>query len=215
MSAHDTTAGPRRANADALPSEAVPSEAVLSELDTPQGRADPYPVYARLRELAPVYCAQAGPVYLTRYDDCVAVIRDPSMRAQNAQWMDTVRPGWRDHPGMRITTESFLFRDPPDHTRLRRLVSATFTQRQAESLRDFVADRIERVLDLVADAGGDGGVVGAEGLRPPRHSTTSRQDDSFLHGGAPFSRGLQPTVPARPHLDSRPDLSFSSMRRYV
>src|SRR5260370_21362402 len=81
------------------------------------------------------------------------------MRAENAAWMDRVRPGWRDHPGLRITTESFLFRDPPGHTRLRRLVSGTFTQRKAEDLRDFMAGTIDHVLDLVADAGRDGGVV--------------------------------------------------------
>jgi cytochrome P450 len=149
MSRHGTSGGPSLAGA----------AEVLSELDTPQGRADPYPVYARLRDLAPVYCTAKGPAYLTRYDDCVAVIRDTSMRAQNAEWMDRVRPGWREHPGLRITTESFLFRDPPDHTRLRRLVSGTFTQRKAEELRDFVADLIGRVLDAVADAGGEGGAV--------------------------------------------------------
>ena len=149
MSWHDTNAGPRRAQADS----------VLSELGTPEGRADPYPVYARLRDLAPVYCAETGLAYLTRYDDCVAVIRDTRMRAQNAEWMDTVRPGWRDHPGLRITTESFLFRDPPDHTRLRRLVSGTFTQRKAEDVRDFVAGLVDRALDRVADTGGDGSIV--------------------------------------------------------
>ncbi len=149
MSRHDTSADPWRAEV----------AAVLSELDTPAGRADPYPVYTRLRNLAPVYCTETGPAYLTRYDDCVAVIRDTSMRAQNAAWMDRVRPGWRDHPGLRITTESFLFRDPPGHTRLRRLVSGTFTQRKAEDLRDFMAGTIDHVLDLVADAGRDGGVV--------------------------------------------------------
>src|SRR5260370_2116153 len=79
------------------------------------------------------------------------------MRAQNAAWMDRVRPGWRDHPGLRITTESFLFRDPPGHTRLRRLVSGTFTQRKAEDLRDFMAGTLDHVLHLVADAGPDGG----------------------------------------------------------
>jgi cytochrome P450 len=133
--------------------------ALLAELGTPAGQENPYPVYARLREVAPVFVNRVGTAYLTRYDDCLAVIRDTKLLAQNADWMDRVQPGWRDHPGLRVTHESFVFRDPPEHTRLRRPVSGPFTHRQAEAISGYIRDRIDLVLDAVADGGADGGVV--------------------------------------------------------
>jgi cytochrome P450 len=148
MGGRQTSAGPRQATADAL----------LSELGTPEGRQDPYPVYARLRELAPVHLS-AGAAYLTRYDDCASVIRNAALGAQSAAWMDTVRPGWRDHAGLRATHESFVFRDPPDHTRLRHLVSGAFTQRKAQDLSRYIARLIDQILDAMTDLGADGGTV--------------------------------------------------------
>jgi cytochrome P450 len=149
MVSRETAAGPRQREADAL----------LAQWVAPGGSEDPYPLYARLRALAPVHLSQTGGVYLTRYDDCAAVIRDPSLGAQSPAWMDQARPAWREHPGLRLTHESFLFRDPPDHTRLRRMVSGAFTQRKADALRAHVAGLVTRALDMVADAGSDGGAV--------------------------------------------------------
>lgn len=131
---------------------------LLAELGTAAGREDPYPVYARLRATAPVYY-QAGTAYLTRYDDCAMVVRNGSMRAQSAAWMDTVRPGWREHPGLRATHESFVFCDPPDHTRLRRLVSGPFTQHRVHDLSGFLTTVTDSVLAAASDMGADGGVV--------------------------------------------------------
>jgi len=149
MVSRQTAAGPRQAEADAL----------LADWAAPGGSEDPYPLYARLRALAPVHRSASGGVYLTRYDDCAGVIRDPSLGAQSPAWMDQVRPGWREHPGLRLTHESFLFRDPPDHTRLRRMVSGAFTQRKAGAQRAHTAGLVTGALDVVADAGATGGTV--------------------------------------------------------
>jgi cytochrome P450 len=137
----------------------IEAEEVLRSLLTPEGRADPYPAYARLRSVEPVFVTPRGQVYLTRYQDCVSVIRDPSFHAQNAQWMDRVRPDWREHPGLRATVESFVFRDPPEHTRLRRLVGGAFTQYRAVAIQDFIARLTSDVLDVIEDQGADGGTV--------------------------------------------------------
>jgi cytochrome P450 len=138
-----------------------PQEAagILAALATPEGSADPYPHYARLRRLNPVLVQQTGPVYVTGYRECLEVIREPGFHAQNAAWMDTVKPGWREHPGLVATTDAFLFKDPPEHTRLRRLVAGAFTQRQAVALREYITGLSARVLDQVADAGADGATV--------------------------------------------------------
>ncbi|HEY7146933.1 MAG TPA: cytochrome P450 [Streptosporangiaceae bacterium] len=143
-------AGPRQQTVTAL----------MAELASAAGRQDPYPVYARLRELAPVACLPAEQMAcLTRYEDCAAVPRDGRLGAQGPAFMDATAPGWRDHPGLRATHESFVFRDPPEHTRLRRLVAGWFTQRRAEELRAFIERRTAVILAALADATSDGGVA--------------------------------------------------------
>lgn len=134
------------------------AEELLTRLASPQGRVNPYPIYAALRELAPVLL-RTSTAYLWRYDDCNAIIRNPALGAQSPAWMDQVRPGWRDHPGLRVTHESFVFRDPPDHTRLRRFVSGEFSQSKIRRLRDYIAEVVTEVLDAIGDAGADGGQV--------------------------------------------------------
>jgi cytochrome P450 len=135
------------------------ADELVAMLGTERGRADPYPVYARLRELAPVHRAKNGAVFLTGYDDCVTVTRDPVFRAQGPEWMDTINPNWRARPGKVATIESMLFRDPPDHTRLRRLVSSTFTVRRLAALQGDIDRLVQAGLDAIADAGQDGGVL--------------------------------------------------------
>jgi cytochrome P450 len=134
--------------------------ALLGSLVTPAVSANPYPVFAQLRDLGPVRWKAAGGVpVLTGYEDCAALVRDQEFGSQSPEWCDQVTPGWREHPARVATFEAMLFRDPPDHTRLRRLVSAAFTPRQAERMRGDVAGLCTRTLDQLADAGGDGSLV--------------------------------------------------------
>jgi cytochrome P450 len=133
-------------------------ERLLNMLTSPEGRIDPYPVFAGLRRIAPVYLGTST-AYLTGYDDCQAIIRNPALGAQSPAWMDRVRPGWHDHPGLRVTHESFVFRDPPDHTRLRRQVSGDFSQSKVRKWQDYIASVTAEVLDQIDDAGADGGAV--------------------------------------------------------
>jgi cytochrome P450 len=149
----------REGLADTVREGSSRAEEALRALATPQARDDPYPVYARLRSAEPVYVTARGQVYLTRYQDCVSVVRDSSFHAQNADWMDRVRPDWREHPGLRATVESFVFRDPPEHTRLRRHVGGAFTQYRAVAIQDHIERLTSDVLDAIEDQGAGGGTV--------------------------------------------------------
>ncbi|MCX4744832.1 cytochrome P450 [Kitasatospora sp. NBC_01287] len=142
----------------------VTPEQLLALLGTPEGRADPYPVYRRLRALAPACRTARGQVYLTGHQDCADLVRDPAFRAQGPDWMDRVSPGWRERPGKVATIEAMLFRDPPDHTRLRRLVSGAFTARRLAALTPEVERLARRALDGLAEAGADGGTVDLQAL---------------------------------------------------
>jgi cytochrome P450 len=135
------------------------ADALLAALASAEAVRDPYPLYARLRALAPAYQAASGAIFVTRYENCAAIIRDPAFRAQSPEWSDRVMPGWRDRPARVATCETMQFRDPPDHTRLRRLVSASLTPHQVSNMREDVGRLSGRVLNLIAEGGSGGSTV--------------------------------------------------------
>ncbi len=121
----------------------------------PRYRIDPYPTYRRMREEHPVHFprALAGGCVLSRYDDVAAVLGDSRFSAnrQNAHLMQRMRPFRNLKPEFEHgIMRSLLMLDPPDHTRLRRLVTKAFTPRVVESLRPRVQALVDELLDAVA-----------------------------------------------------------------
>jgi cytochrome P450 len=108
----------------------------------PEFLADPYPTYHRLREEDPVHHSPMDFWVLTRYEDVAAVLRDPRFIKEPLVSMVAARFGVSVPPGVGL---SMLDRDPPDHTRLRSLVSKAFTPRVVEGLRP----RIQKMVDDV------------------------------------------------------------------
>ena len=110
---------------------------------------DPYPTYAWLREHSPVHRARLPSgveAYLvTRYDDARSVLADPRLSKNAATAYADWRPGRTGIPGEHRSgvAAHLLNIDPPDHTRLRRLVAKAFTPRR---IADF-APRIELIAD--------------------------------------------------------------------
>ena len=116
----------------------------------PEFVADPYPVYARLRSEDPVHQSPLGFWILTRYDDVAAVLRDPTFAKEALAAFVAARFGVAVPPGLGL---SMLDRDPPDHTRLRGLVSKAFTPRVVDGLRPRIRDIVEGLLARVERAG--------------------------------------------------------------
>jgi cytochrome P450 len=112
----------------------------------PEFLADPYPTYHRLRADDPVHHSPLGFWVLTRYEDVAAVLRDPRFIKEPLAALVAARFGAEVPRGVGL---SMLDRDPPDHTRLRSLVSKAFTPRVVEGLRL----RIQKIVDgLIARA---------------------------------------------------------------
>jgi cytochrome P450 len=111
--------------------------------------ADPYPTYRRLRAEDPVHHSPLGFWVLTRYDDVVAALRDPRLAKEAIAGFIAARFG-APVPAMGL---SMLDRDPPDHTRLRSLVSKAFTPRVVEGLRPRVQEIVDGLLERVRGAG--------------------------------------------------------------
>ena len=98
---------------------------------------DPYPVYARLRDEAPVYRNEEQDFWaLSRHADVTAAFRDPA-RFSNANGVSLDPAAWGPHAHK---TMSFLALDPPRHTRMRALVSKGFTPRRVRALEQRIAD---------------------------------------------------------------------------
>ena len=122
-------------------------------------RDDPFPLFARVRELGavqPVTLADGHDAWLVaRYDEARAALNDPrfskDMHAALATGSDVVAEGL---PGPAFARH-MLSVDPPDHTRLRRLVSAAFTPRRIEALRPRVQAIVDDLLDDLASQGPD------------------------------------------------------------
>jgi cytochrome P450 len=120
----------------------------LAELGDPAIRPDPYPVLARLRGASP-FAEGDGVLIVGRHADCSQVLRDPRASSQRG----------RSAAGRARRTPSFLSLDPPDHTRLRRLVATAFSPRVIAAL----APRIRALADELLDAARAAGSAGREG----------------------------------------------------
>jgi cytochrome P450 len=136
---------------------AAADEALLS-LATPAGLADPYPVYAKLREEAPVFRSEVfGGWVLSRFADCQPLLADGvNFLVLDAQWRDDHTPGWRDNPAMVLLAELLPWKNPPEHTRERRLLLRDFTVRRVQALEPAVRRAVDHVLDRFADTTADG-----------------------------------------------------------
>jgi|DEB0MinimDraft_10_1074344.scaffolds.fasta_scaffold04024_4 cytochrome P450 len=125
-------------------------------------RADPYPFYAALREADPVHRVDDWSVVLTRYDDVHRVLRDPGysrdIESSSARPVDddpiTARRRQRRGTDEEANAaKSILNLDPPDHTRLRRLVTQAFTPRAIDRLRAATETMVDDILDTAAERG--------------------------------------------------------------
>lgn len=140
--------------------DATAEAALVTLLITPEGRADPYPHYTTLRETAPVLRMSTGAIALSGYEDSLATLRNPkfgrgmSVRdSSRARLLDAVTdPALREEYFNR-TSNSMLFADPPDHTRLRRLANRAFTPKRVEEMRSSIAAAVEPILDRMAESG--------------------------------------------------------------
>jgi cytochrome P450 len=172
--------------------------------------ADPYPAFRRLRDFAPVWRGPFSRTFLTRYEDTAVMLRDRRMGKDYTDpdaLMRRFGPTALQEPAVVELTHMMLMRDPPDHTRLRGLVTKAFTARRVEALRGTIADITNRLIDRVIDQGQMDIVrdlafplpvlVICELLGIPEADR-----DRFVNGSASGGALLNPTPPTRTELDA-------------
>ncbi len=120
----------------------------------PEGMADPYPLYAALHSCGEVITAGPGLVLVPGYETANAVLRDSEYLVDDAESLDRIFPGWRDHPA--LSADGLLNLNGSDHSRLRGLMTRQFTHRRVQALEPAIARLTDSLLAALAD-GGSGG----------------------------------------------------------
>jgi cytochrome P450 len=127
--------------------------------EDPRFVADPYPAYARLRAAGPVLYDEASDHWLlTRLRDVNASLRDRRfgrtyLHVADHEDMGHETPSPELDPFWHLINHGILDMEPPDHTRVRRLVAKAFTPRMVESMREPVQRLTDGLVDAVEGAG--------------------------------------------------------------
>ncbi|MFF8264714.1 cytochrome P450 [Streptomyces virginiae] len=119
--------------------------------------ADPFPLYGKLREDGPVHrVVVAGGLdawLVTRYEDGLAALSDPRLSSDVRDASDPRLLAQLPETERESMLSNMLRSDPPDHTRLRRLVSEAFTARRVAQMRPRIQAITDRLLDEIVPAG--------------------------------------------------------------
>jgi hypothetical protein len=139
---------------------------------------DPYPTYAALREHAPVHAIGPGSWLVTRYDDVLALYRDPRLSSDKQR---EFAPKFGASPLFEHHTSSLVFNDPPLHTRVRRLLMGALNQQAIARMEAGVVALVDGLLDRLAglaDPGPDRGLrrahSGGGDRQPARRAAAER-----------------------------------------
>jgi cytochrome P450 len=161
-------------------------------------RANPYPTYDALRESTPVLSTQLGLLVLSRQHDCVTLLHHPqtSTDQRNSTLFQAYLKTLDSDP-FEGREPSFLFLDPPDHTRLRGLVSHAFTPRRVRDLLPRVYEIVDELLDAAISGGGMEGVEEFAYLVPVKViclllGVPEADNDQFKTWSRQLARGLDP-----------------------
>ena len=125
---------------------------------SPERVADPYPYFAKLRQEDPVHWnEQYRAWFVHRFPDVWDGLRNPALSSDRVQpvFERKLSPEQQDErrPTFEILEHWMVFNDPPDHTRLRRLVNQAFTPRQINALRPRIDQVVAELLDDIGPRG--------------------------------------------------------------
>lgn len=126
---------------------------IFSFMASPAVRADPWALYQRLHRRAPVGPTRYGAWVIASHNGVETVLRHSATTVDESQAAGPMGGGDRSSAFTRLMDRTLLFTDPPDHTRLRRLVSRSFTPRTIGSLRQPIERLVEESLARLRPAG--------------------------------------------------------------
>jgi cytochrome P450 len=134
--------------------------AIVRELMTQPYPRHPHPLYHELRAVSPVFESEQGMWVLTSYEACALAFRSPAFGQGDAAKLVRLDPRFEWSSVLQSLGQMMVFMDPPDHTRLRRIVARAFNPQVISGLRPYVQRVVDELLapfmesdevDLVTD----------------------------------------------------------------
>lgn len=125
---------------------AEPQE-LLARLLDPANRANPYPLYDDIRLRGPLVFPDGNLVVFSSYADCDGVLRHPSSASDRLKSTVAQRAIAAGEPPRPFGQPGFLFLDPPDHTRLRKLAQKAFAPKVIKALEGEISTLVDALLD--------------------------------------------------------------------
>ena len=135
-----------------MTSDTQSADSVELNFADPQVMECPYPLYEKLRDEAPAYFVEAAGFWIiSRYDDCLAAIRDPNVFSSKMGF----RPGSvpeevtriYEEEGFGILPDTLVSNDPPSHTRYRKLIDRTFTAGRVRQMEEYMVQVVSELID--------------------------------------------------------------------
>jgi cytochrome P450 len=181
----------------------------------PQSSRDPWPLYRRIRDEAPLHRSPRGFWVVSRHADCNAILRDRRASADSLNIDPEKMPEGLESElatndpisefeslqqsltSLEQDNRPFLFRDPPDHTRLRGLVSKAFTPRMVDGLRTRTEVMVNELIDVALDKGDVDAIADFAyplpvGVICEMLGVPVADEDRFKEWSHALSRGLDP-----------------------
>lgn len=143
-------------------------DAFFLEAFAPENRADPYALYARMRDAGQLLSANGEMHLAFGHAACWSILRNPAA-SSDERHSTVLRRQAKDDPRAAAMLEArplLVFMDPPDHTRLRGLVANGFTPRRVEALRSRIREITDDLIARMAEVG-DADVDVVEHLASP------------------------------------------------
>ncbi|HTK10556.1 MAG TPA: cytochrome P450 [Ktedonobacteraceae bacterium] len=116
--------------------------------------ANPYPLYAQFRE-TPVALQKDGSYLVSTYNEIVSLLHDPRVSSDMRKSDEQTQLRAQGHPAteQEEVVPAFIFQDPPNHDRLRRIVVSQFTPERIERTRGHIEQVVKEHLDRHAQGG--------------------------------------------------------------
>lgn len=132
-------------------STAADAQMLLLQMLDPAHRADPYPLFAQIRGRGPLLMPESNMTVFSSFAACDEVLRHPDSCSDSMKSSVVQRHLASGAMPPRGNTPGFLFLDPPDHTRLRKLAQQAFAPRVVRALESEIAATVDALLDAMAD----------------------------------------------------------------
>jgi cytochrome P450 len=211
----DTITGTAPATADPA-TPAITAEQAAANIFDPAWHHNTFPNYKVLREAGPFAPGPLGMRLVTRYRDVDAILQDSAW--SHAEERVLMHP---DSDGSDLPT-SFLWMEPPDHTRIRRLVSKAFSARRIEAMRARARELVDELLDAAIVAGEAGEVDLVEAIAYPLPLTMVAElmgvpaaDHAAVRSWSfGLARGLDPDILLSPEEVDNRQRSAMAIREY-